>query len=389
MKQTSGCLGKARAAVLVAGAIAVLCAASLSAAAEGRAGQAAAKQAAGGKRTPQQILEEIRVAGQDLGPLFASPQDLFDPKKREAARPKGIPALKKMAALVDELEAMRPAGSAQSQQRIQLTALLSALGDKPSAERLEKMAASPIASESAAGRSAQLFVKWLHTDEKPEAQQKVIDELEALAKQHPTETPVAAAALMLGGTCRQEAKELRQRIAKIAEDNLKGRGAQVAAAQLKKIDAQVEARQALKALEGKPLAVEGTARNGTKFSTAQWKGKVVLVDFWATWCAPCKEELPKLRQVYQQYHDQGLEVVGVSCDNNAQELAQFLDTTPGMPWPQLFEPGQAGWHPFATKLGINAIPTMFLIDRNGIVRSVEARIDYEKRVPELLKEKAK
>jgi len=82
-------------------------------------------------------------------------------------------------------------------------------------------------------------------------------------------------------------------------------------------------------------------------------------------------------------------VVGVSCDNNAQELAQFLDTTPGMPWPQLFEPGQAGWHPFATKLGINAIPTMFLIDRNGIVRSVEARIDYEKRVPELLTEKAK
>jgi peroxiredoxin len=115
---------------------------------------------------------------------------------------------------------------------------------------------------------------------------------------------------------------------------------------------------------------------------------VVLAVFWATWSGEYLQELPKLQQVYQQYHAQGLEVVGVSCDSNAQDLAKFLDATPGMPWPQLFEPGQARWHPLATKLGVDAVPTMLVIDRNGIVRSVEARADYEKRIPELLKDKA-
>ena len=112
----------------------------------------------------------------------------------------------------------------------------------------------------------------------------------------------------------------------------------------------------------------------------------VLVDFWASWCGPCKEELPKLKKFYQQYHGQGLEVVGVSCDNEAEDLGRFLAQNRDMPWPQLFDPTQPGWHALAAKYNVNSIPTMFLIDRKGVVRSVEARANYEKLVPELLKE---
>jgi len=137
---------------------------------------------------------------------------------------------------------------------------------------------------------------------------------------------------------------------------------------------------------GKPFVLAGPRADGRPFSTEQWKGKVVLVDFWATWCGPCRGELPRVKKAYADFHSRGLEVVGVSCDQNGSQLAEFLAQDPDMPWPQLFDAAHPGWNALATANHVNAIPTMFLIDKKGVLRAVDARKDFEQVIPKLLDE---
>jgi len=104
--------------------------------------------------------------------------------------------------------------------------------------------------------------------------------------------------------------------------------------------------------------------NGQPLSVAQFKGKVVLVDFWATWCGPCRAELPNVIATYQKYHDQGFEVIGVSLDSDREKLAAYLKKQTGMVWPQYFD-GE-GWHnKLAVKYGVEAIPFAVLIGPDG------------------------
>ena len=142
-------------------------------------------------------------------------------------------------------------------------------------------------------------------------------------------------------------------------------------------------------LVGEPLVLEGRAYGGRQASTANWHGKVILVDFWATWCGPCIRELPRVVEAYEKWHGDGLEVLGVSCDKEGADLRRFLRKNPRVAWPQLFGDGGGGWHPLATQYGVKSIPTMFLIDRNGICRSVTARQNFEQLIPELLAEEVK
>jgi thiol-disulfide isomerase/thioredoxin len=152
-----------------------------------------------------------------------------------------------------------------------------------------------------------------------------------------------------------------------------------------------EARERAHPAPNAPMVLEGTLRTGAAFSTAELKGKVILVDFWATWCVPCKAGLPHVKEIYKKYHDQGLEIVGVSNDYKVENLNKFVDADPDMPWPQLFDAAAAAqnkWHPLCTKYAIQGIPTMYLIDRNGICRSLTARDNMDTLIPALLAETA-
>jgi thiol-disulfide isomerase/thioredoxin len=112
-------------------------------------------------------------------------------------------------------------------------------------------------------------------------------------------------------------------------------------------------------LNGKPLSVGG------------FKGKVVLVEFWATWCGPCRAELPNIIATYKKYHDRGFEIIGVSLDSDRDKLESFLKKQK-MTWPQYFD--CLGWeNKLAGKYGVESIPFTILIGPDGKIIGTDLR----------------
>jgi thiol-disulfide isomerase/thioredoxin len=115
----------------------------------------------------------------------------------------------------------------------------------------------------------------------------------------------------------------------------------------------------------KPLDLKFTSLDGRDVDLAQLRGKVVLIDFWATWCPPCKHIAPDVLDLYKKYHSQGLEVVGVSVDSDKQALLETVKTE-GLPWPQYCDFKGAD-NEVAAKFGIEQFPTLFLLNKKGVV----------------------
>jgi peroxiredoxin len=102
---------------------------------------------------------------------------------------------------------------------------------------------------------------------------------------------------------------------------------------------------------------------GDPLSLSQHKGKVVLIDFWATWCGPCVNELPNVLAAYQKFHDKGFEIVGISLDKDKAQLESFTKEHK-MTWAQYFD--GLGWeNKLSTKYGITSIPATFLVGTDG------------------------
>ncbi len=130
----------------------------------------------------------------------------------------------------------------------------------------------------------------------------------------------------------------------------------------------------VKDLDGKPLSVSG------------YKGKVVLIDFWATWCGPCVGELPNVLKTYEKHHPKGLEIVGISLDQNKERLTKFLGDKQ-VTWRQYFD--GLGWqNKLAKKYGVNSIPATYLLDKEGKIIAKDLRgEELEQAVAKALGEK--
>lgn len=121
----------------------------------------------------------------------------------------------------------------------------------------------------------------------------------------------------------------------------------------------------------KPHPIEAKDADGNQLSLKQYAGKLVLLDFWATWCPPCWAEIPVIKEVYKKYHKQGFEVIGIALDEDPEDVAKFVKKHEA-PWRQVLDTVSYK-SKFSNKYGIVAIPTAILVAPDGKIIDTFAR----------------
>ncbi len=120
--------------------------------------------------------------------------------------------------------------------------------------------------------------------------------------------------------------------------------------------------------------MQNTAGDAVRLSDYAGRGNYLVVDFWASWCGPCRRAMPELKRIYAEYKERGVEVLGVSFDNNAEAWKAGLEEL-ALPWAQMSD--LKGWQSVATEIyGVNSIPHLMLIDPEGII--VAKNLDDDK-----------
>jgi len=149
-------------------------------------------------------------------------------------------------------------------------------------------------------------------------------------------------------------------------------------------DAGEVAAGAVRRLEsvGRQVDLEGTTLKGKAFRLSNYRGKPVIVHYWATWCEPCKQDMKQLRRLLASYQRMGLQVVGINVDRDRADVERYLRQTQ-VPWPQLFEDGGLEGSRLAREFGVQTLPTMMLIGPSGKVirhnvRAAELQSELEK-----------
>ncbi len=123
---------------------------------------------------------------------------------------------------------------------------------------------------------------------------------------------------------------------------------------------------------GKTFDLQGQSASGGLIDLAKFRGQVVLIQYWATWCEPCKADMPTLKDLVSRYGKSGFNIVGVNLDTDAKEMTGYVKEY-GLSWPQIYEEGGLDSRP-ASELGIHTLPTMILVNKEGKVVNRNIRV---------------
>jgi thiol-disulfide isomerase/thioredoxin len=152
-------------------------------------------------------------------------------------------------------------------------------------------------------------------------------------------------------------EEERGHLSSVAEEGLKG-----------KIPGE-ENKKLLEEATKKLSALNLLTLDGKEVKLSDYKGKVVLVNFWASWCPPCKEEMPILEKVYQKYNDKNFLILAVNMDTSEGAMREFLEKN-RYSFPMVRIKGEAG-------LNIPGLPTSYLVDKDGSVKKIRLGVYRE------------
>ena len=288
--------------------------------------------------------------------------------KASPAQQAGI--VKKRTRLLEKLASMATNPEGRAQWTRQLADMLSAAvqsGESPTAlqdlERLEERLRKGNASEALLAhvefrRMSAAYGKSL---QQPQAdfvkiQSNWLSSLESFAKRY-ARTPEASEAMLQLAMAKEfagefeDAQQWYREIVKLAPQSPNAKKSAGAVRRLNSV--------------GKPLQLRGPDVRGRKVDIASLRGKHVLVQYWATWCEPCKADLARLKELYAKYGARGFAIVGVSLDNTADDLKRYLQSN-RVPWPQIFESGGLDSR-LANEMGVMTLPLMLLVDPQGRV----------------------
>lgn len=345
-------------------------------------------------------MEDLRAVGARqaaaLGGAGNVPAILADDSKRAAHAPGAIPILNERLLLIDKIAPTKTMPDMTiAEMRLNAQALLYLLNDGDTTARVDRAQSTNLADERFAALSIKLLARFLESQTDSVQTDNLVDELQGLNTSNPAQPQLAI--LTFAVYRLNISDEFEVRLRKVLSNTLSSPAAADAKAI---IEAETKSRADLlkrvkaasaemKAMEGKPITIIGKTPDGKDFTSADWKGKVVMADFWATWCGPCLVGLPEVKAQYKKYHDRGFEIIGVSDDSDAKTLTAFIARNE-MPWPQLFDPH---FNPtkgalLVQQYHVMGIPTLFLIDKKGNLRTVDARKSMEELIPKLLAESA-
>jgi len=318
----------------------------------------------------EQEFEALRESLKKAMP--EDPKTLRDPAVRAKVAPGAIPILQKTIECLDRRAKFDKSLVGSSAWHEVIAA---ALGNDPIKANL-----TTAAQRGDHGAKIQLAGSKVIVAADAPQRKAAIDELTKLLGTEDVTPPEAAPALMAvgyaGALSKEEIKQISDAVVKLRDKTLRNA--------LDRATMSPAERRA--ALRGKPLVLEGKLLTGKPFSTDSLEGKVILVHFWASWCPACRESIPAVKEIRDKHGKDGLVVIGVCCDREVAALRKFLAQNRDVNWAQLFDTAKPGWHELARQHGIEGIPAMFLIDKKGIVRSVNAQREMKKLVPILVDE---